>query len=125
MPKPHEGRVWAVRSLRAPFERAVRDAKLDAPLTFHDLRHHFASWFIMRGGRLEVLQRILGHATLAMTMRYAHLAPDYVRAEMVRTDRELSLGIVAQEWPNDAAGASVKSPSASEDIELSGAGGGS
>ena len=44
----------------------------------------------MRGGRLEALQQILGHATLAMTMRYAYLAPDSVCHEMVRTERERS-----------------------------------
>ena len=68
-------------------------------LTFHDLRHHFASWFVMRGGRLEALQQILGHATLAMTMRYAHLAPDFVRQEMARTERERSPALLAHKWP--------------------------
>ncbi|MEK7445673.1 MAG: tyrosine-type recombinase/integrase, partial [candidate division NC10 bacterium] len=52
---------------------------------FHDCRHHFASWFMMRGGSLQALQKILGHATLAMTSRYAHLSPDYLRSEMERT----------------------------------------
>ena len=41
--EPRAGRVWPVRSIRTAFERAVAEAKLDAPLTFHDLRHHFAS----------------------------------------------------------------------------------
>ena len=41
----------------------------------------------MRGGALPALQKLLGHATLAMTMRYAHLAPDYVRAEVAKTER--------------------------------------
>jgi integrase len=40
----------------------------------HDLRHTFAGHFIMSTGDLPALQKILGHATLAMTMRYAHLA---------------------------------------------------
>ena len=62
----------------------------------------------MRGGRLEVLQQILGHTTLAMTMRYSHLAPDFVRGEMVRTERERSPKIMTQRWPNE---------SAAEDIE--------
>jgi len=99
MPEPREGRVWPVRSIRTAFELAVSEAKLDGPLTFHDLRHHFASWFIMRGGRLEALQRILGHATLAMTMRYAHLGPDFVRQEMERTERMASAASVQEPAP--------------------------
>ena len=45
-------------------------------LHFHDLRHSFASWFVMRGGSLQALLTILGHADIKMTLRYAHLAPD-------------------------------------------------
>jgi len=89
LPGARTGRVWPVTSIRAPFERAVIEARLDTPLTFHDLLHHFASCFVMRGERLEGLRQILGHATLAMTMRYAHLAPDFVRGEMVRTERAI------------------------------------
>jgi integrase len=48
-------------------------------ITFHDLRHTFASHFIMNGGNILALQRILGHTSLAMTMRYAHLAPDHLQ----------------------------------------------
>lgn len=43
----------------------------------HILRHTFASHFIMKGGNILALQRILGHSSLNITMRYAHLAPDY------------------------------------------------
>lgn len=41
---------------------------------------------MMRGGRREVLQRNLGHATPAMTARCTHLSPDYLRAEMAKTE---------------------------------------
>ena len=44
----------------------------------HILRHTFASHFIMNGGNIRTLQTILGHSTLQMTMRYTHLAPDYM-----------------------------------------------
>jgi len=45
----------------------------------HVLRHTFASHFIMNGGNVLTLQKILGHSSLQMTMRYAHLSPDYLQ----------------------------------------------
>ena len=41
---------------------------------FHDLRHTFASWYMMNGGDLYELAKILGHANIKMTERYAKLA---------------------------------------------------
>ena len=48
------------------------------------LRHTFASHYVMAGGSLLSLSKILGHASLTMTMIYAHLAPDYLDREMER-----------------------------------------
>jgi integrase len=48
---------------------------------FHDLRHTYASHFVMARGNLLALQKLLGHADLKTTMKYAHLAPDYLAAE--------------------------------------------
>lgn len=45
----------------------------------HILRHTFASYFIMNGGNILTLQKILGHSDIKMTMRYAHLAPDHLK----------------------------------------------
>ena len=45
----------------------------------HILRHTFASHFIMNGGNVLSLQKVLDHSTLTMTMRYAHLAPDHLK----------------------------------------------
>lgn len=53
------GRVWPDRNVRKAFESAVEVAQLDG-FRFHDLRHTFASWFIMRGGSLQTLKEILG-----------------------------------------------------------------
>ena len=44
----------------------------------HVLRHTFASHFMMNGGNILVLQRVLGHTDIKMTMRYAHFAPDHL-----------------------------------------------
>jgi hypothetical protein len=68
-----------------------RFAGLKAPFRFHDCRHHFASWFMMRGGSLPALQKILGHASLAMTMRYAHLSPEHLRGEMAKTEQSVAV----------------------------------
>ncbi|MBV8380030.1 MAG: tyrosine-type recombinase/integrase [Paucibacter sp.] len=49
----------------------------------HILRHTFASHFMMNGGNILTLQKILGHANLTMTMRYAHLAPEHLQEARV------------------------------------------
>ncbi|MBE0507901.1 MAG: tyrosine-type recombinase/integrase [Marinospirillum sp.] len=46
----------------------------------HVLRHTFASWFMINGGNLLHLQKILGHSTIEVTMRYAHLAPGHLES---------------------------------------------
>jgi integrase len=51
---------------------------------WHALRHTFASHFMMAGGNILTLQKLLGHASVEQTMCYAHLAPDFMRAEVAR-----------------------------------------
>src|SRR5262249_12297554 len=85
LPGPHVGRVWPVGSIRTAFENAVVAAQIEN-FHFHDLRHHFASWYVMRGGALPALQQILGPARGAMTMKYAHLSPRHLRDEMEKTE---------------------------------------
>ena len=55
---------------------------------FHDLRHTFASWFMMNGGDLYELAKILGHSNIKMTERYAKLARQHI-ARTGSTAREI------------------------------------
>jgi integrase len=58
--------------------RQVAKAADVKPIRFHDLRHSFASNFVMRGGSIYKLQRLLGHSSIQMTERYSHLSPDHL-----------------------------------------------
>ncbi|OFZ15285.1 MAG: hypothetical protein A2X86_08155 [Bdellovibrionales bacterium GWA2_49_15] len=71
------------------FTKAQEKATLERHFRFHDLRHTFASHFMMNGGNIYDLQKILGHTQIEMTMRYAHLSPDHL-AEAINV---VSLGI--------------------------------
>lgn len=84
LPGSREGRVWR-QGARHAFEAAVVRARIDN-FRFHDCRHHFASWFVMRGGSLAALTDLLGHHNFQMTLRYAHLAPGQLRAKMLKTE---------------------------------------
>ncbi|MEC8898511.1 MAG: tyrosine-type recombinase/integrase, partial [Pseudomonadota bacterium] len=67
-------------SCSAAFRKAIERAKIDLPrgqLT-HVCRHTFASHFVMKGGDILTLQKILGHSDIKLTMRYAHLSPDHL-----------------------------------------------
>ncbi len=69
----------AYRDVRKSFKRALAKAGISA-FRFHDCRHHMASQFVMEGGNILHLQKILGHQSVQMTERYAHLAPDFIEA---------------------------------------------
>lgn len=68
---PHHGYLSPHRAWDTAIERAGF-----ADLHLHDLRHTFASRLVMRGVPILAVSKLLGHASLSMTMRYAHLAPD-------------------------------------------------
>lgn len=59
---------------KAGFNEGIDDRR--QRVTFHTLRHTFASWLVMDGISLYEVKELLGHASLAMTERYSHLAPD-------------------------------------------------
>jgi integrase len=62
--------------IKTAFQNAVKRAKIK-DFRFHDLRHTFASHLAMRGIDLIAIKELLGHKTISMTLRYAHLSPDH------------------------------------------------
>jgi integrase len=70
------------------YQRAVKRAGLSG-VNWHTLRHTWASWHVMNGTPLEVLQKLGGWNSLAMVLRYAHLAPEYLAGWADNADRDI------------------------------------
>ena len=72
-----------VGSLRTVFDNLKKAAGLDAPpgdpdhFRIYDLRHTFASWLCQSGADLYRIADLMGHKSVTMTERYAHLQPDH------------------------------------------------
>ena len=69
-PRTHK---WEPYQSFARFWTGARTRANMADVRFHDLRHTFASWWVQSGGSLLMLKNILGHSSLQMVQRYAHL----------------------------------------------------
>jgi len=66
-----------VKSVRKAFSTACRRAGI-YDFHIHDLRHTFASWLVMNGTPIFEVSKLLRYASIQMTERYAHLAPDHL-----------------------------------------------
>ena len=67
-----------VDSVKTSFNAALNRADI-VGFRFHDLRHTFASRLLLKGGTLKDVQELLGHKTMTMTLRYAHLTQEHKR----------------------------------------------
>jgi site-specific recombinase XerD len=65
------------------FSSACEEAKIQG-VTWHTLRHTFASRLVMAGVDLKTVQELMGHKTIAMTARYAHLSPEHKLSALER-----------------------------------------
>jgi site-specific recombinase XerD len=81
--RSRDGRRSVLRSSRHWFEDAVSKAGI-RDFHWHDLRHTFASRLVMAGVDLRTVQEVMGHKAIAMTARYAHLAPAHILAAVER-----------------------------------------
>lgn len=80
--------------LRSVWEKAVKAAGLyevdkKDRVVWHTLRHTFASRLVMRGVALKTVQDLFSHASMAMTLRYAHLAPGHLADAVLVLDAKL------------------------------------
>jgi site-specific recombinase XerD len=76
--------------MTASIKKACKKLKLPE-LTFYEAgRHTFASQWVLNGGSIEKLREILGHSTVLVTERYAHLKPElFQEADLLRADVSL------------------------------------
>jgi integrase len=74
--------------IRAPWEKALEAARI-TDFRFHDLRHSTASYLAMNGATLVEIADILGHKTLQMVKRYAHLSESHVSKVVESLNRQL------------------------------------
>ncbi len=72
-----KGKPRSKPGVRFPFKQAAKRAGLSKKLRFHDLRHTFASHWVLDHGDIFRLSKILGHSNVTITQKvYAHLAPE-------------------------------------------------
>jgi integrase len=74
-----------IGSVKKAFWRACQQAGI-SDFRIHDLRHTCAAWLVSAGVPLTEVRDLLGHSTVKMTERYAHLAPENIRAAVAVLD---------------------------------------
>lgn len=79
------GRDYSIGAWRHALKRACLRTGLRV-VGWHVLRHTYASHLAMRGEALTVIKELMGHGTIAMTLRYAHLAPAMTQAAVAQLD---------------------------------------
>lgn len=81
-----DGKMLTAGACKWPLYRASKRAGLRR-IGWHVLRHTFGSHLAMRGASMKSIQELMGHTTMTMTMRYAHLSPETRRDTVRMLDR--------------------------------------
>lgn len=90
---PEDGRAWTHNLNQRPLKEACQHARIDPPISFHILRHTYASLSVMAGMPLMVLAQNLGHRDTRMVEKhYGHLAPSYVTEAIRNTAPRFGMG---------------------------------
>jgi integrase len=84
------------KDVKRSFTTACRKAGIN-DFHFHDMRHTFASHLVMAGADVTTVKELLGHKTLAMTLRYSHLAPKHKANAVALLDKRLRSGLTSTE----------------------------
>lgn len=74
-------------SAQKAFQRARSRARIEKPVSFHTLRHSFATHLLEDGANVRTIQSLLGHRSLESTQRYTHLAKNYLNQTKSPLDR--------------------------------------
>jgi len=82
-----DGSMLSKGAMKWPLWNACKSAGLRM-IGWHSARHTFASHLVMRGAPIKAVQELMGHSTIEMTMRYAHLSPDARREAVQLLDIE-------------------------------------
>jgi integrase len=77
------------KDVKRSFKTALKKSKIQ-DFHFHDTRHTFASHLVMAGVDITTVSRLLGHKSLTMTLRYAHLAPAHMQKAVNILDNALN-----------------------------------
>jgi integrase len=84
-----DGRVFQIAENREWWNAALKEAKIQN-FRWHDLRHTTASKLVLSGANMKVVQEALGHASISMTSRYAHLSNKALQDAMSVLNRKAS-----------------------------------
>ncbi len=83
--------------IRSRFNSGVTDPR--QKISFHTLRHTFASWLAIRGTPILTIKELMGHQTLAMTERYSHLSPGHKKDAVDEMEKLFNAAMISNQEP--------------------------